>query len=74
VRRSALFPTAMLRPAARSIITIITITSIDLVVAPRGAFIRLPVRLTVLPVASPSVPVLSSAEWNDLVQVLDEQF
>jgi hypothetical protein len=41
---------------------------------PRGAFIRMPARVTVRSVAPPSLPVLSSREWDDLVQVLDEQF
>jgi MerR family regulatory protein len=48
--------------------------SFDVPPTPRGAFIRMPARVTVRSVAPPFPHVLSSSEWDDLVQVLDEQF
>jgi hypothetical protein len=41
---------------------------------PRGAFIRVPVRVSVSPVPSATSAVMSPSEWNELVQVLDERF
>jgi hypothetical protein len=42
----------------------------DIPPTPRGAFVHSPVRVTVR-AAAPSAPVLSVAEWNELVEVLD---
>jgi MerR family regulatory protein len=41
---------------------------------PRGAFVHIPVRVTISPVSSPCSPVMTPSEWNELVLVLDEQF